>query len=79
MYNILIQVTIQRAYMKNIKPEIKTIKLKNYKQFTDTVSNAHEQELEIKKKASSDYIEYIKKHDKEAYENYLSYSTYLKT
>lgn len=58
--------------------EAKKIKIKNYQEFADAVSNAKEQELKKKIQANEDYIEYIKEHDKEAYKNYLSYSTYLK-
>lgn len=60
------------------KIELKNIKLKNYKQFIDTITNTDEDEKQMKIKASDDYIEYIKTHDKEAYKKYLSYSTYLK-
>ena len=45
------------------KKEVKNIKLTNFTQFI---------------KENEDYIEYIKEHDKKAYEKYLSYSTYLK-
>lgn len=57
--------------------ETKNIKLKNYKQFIDTIADTQEDEKQMKIKVSTDYIEYIKAHDKEAYKNYLSYSTYL--
>lgn len=56
----------------------KNIKLKNYKEFEETVKSSQEQELQSKIKASADYIEYIKTHDEVAYKNYLSYSNYLK-
>ena len=36
------------------------------------------EEMKIKMQEAADYVEYIKIHDKEAYKNYLSYSTYLK-
>lgn len=52
--------------------------LKNYTQFIDTLKSSLEEERKIKLKASQDYIEYIKQHDEKAYQNYLSYSTYLK-
>ena len=60
------------------RTEVKTIKLKNYKQFEETLKSIEDEELKRKIKASEDYIEYIKIHDEEAYKNYLSYSTYLK-
>lgn len=63
---------------QKIKTEIKNIKLKNYKEFVDTISSSQEEERQLKIKASADYIEYIKVHDEKAYKNYLSYSTYLK-
>ena len=65
--------------MKEVKTKVKTIKLKNYKEFVDTINGSQEQEMKIKMKAAADYIEYIKTHDEEAYKNYLSYSTYLKS
>lgn len=55
----------------------KNVTLKNYTEFKETIKNTQEQEKQKKIQASKDYIEYIKKHDKKAYENYLSYSTYL--
>lgn len=64
---------------KEPKTEAKTTKLKNYQEFLDTLSSTKEQEMQRKKKASDDYVAYIKIHDKEAYKNYLSYATYLKT
>ncbi|MDQ7045529.1 MAG: hypothetical protein Q9M32_06440 [Sulfurimonas sp.] len=48
------------------------------KEFQDFIISTQEQEKQIKMKASADYVEYIKEHDKEAYKKYLSYSTYLK-
>lgn len=57
---------------------MKNIKLKNYAEFVDTIKNNKEEDTQAKIKAANDYIEYIKVHDKEAYKNYLSYSTYLK-
>ena len=53
------------------------VKLKNYTEFLDTVTHSQEEQRQVKIKAAADYIEYIKLHDKEAYKNYLSYSTYL--
>ena len=55
----------------------KKIKLQNYTEFVDTITNTQEQEKQARIKASADYVAYIKVHDKEAYKNYLSYSTYL--
>lgn len=63
----------------NMKTEVKNKKLINYKEFVDTINRNQTEEVQIGIKASADYIEYIKVHDKEAYKNYLSYSTYLKT
>lgn len=63
----------------NIKTEVKSKKLKNYQEFVETIKRTQEEEIQIGIKASAEYIEYIKAHDKEAYKNYLSYSTYLKT
>ncbi len=54
------------------------MKLKNYKEFADTIKNTPTQDKPKKIKAAADYVEYIKLHDEEAYKNYLSYSTYLK-
>ena len=54
-------------------------KNKQLKNFLDTMTNTPEQEKERKIKENADYIAYIKEHDKEAYQNYLSYSTYLYT
>lgn len=59
------------------KTQSKNKKLKNYTEFVETIMSDQEQERQKKLKASADYIEYIKEHDKEAYKNYLSYSTYL--
>ena len=61
---------------KNIK--IKNIKLNNYKQFDDAVKMSQAERMEMKIQEAADYVEYIKVNDKEAYRNYLSYSTYLK-
>lgn len=60
------------------KIEVKNTKLKNYKEFEDTLKSSHAQEMKSKIQAADDYIAYIKIHDEEAYKNYLSYSTYLK-
>ena len=60
---------------KETRIDFKNTKLKNYKESLNTPN--HSQEKQVKIKASADYIEYIKAHDKEAYKNYLSYSTYL--
>ncbi|MFT5662058.1 MAG: hypothetical protein ACI9TV_002706 [Sulfurimonas sp.] len=60
------------------KTEVKNIKLKNYKEFVDTVNSSQEQEIKRKIQETADYIAHIKIHDEEAYKNYLSYSTYLK-
>lgn len=57
---------------------MKNLKLKNYTEFVDTIADKQEVERQKKMKANAEYIEYIKVHDKKAYENYLSYSTYLK-
>ena len=62
---------------KETKTDVKNIKLKNYKEFVDTLKSSREEDIQTKMKAAADYIEYIKVHDKEAYKNYLSYSTYL--
>ncbi|PHQ90981.1 MAG: hypothetical protein COB42_04260 [Sulfurimonas sp.] len=64
---------------KETMTDVKNIKLKNYKEFVDTLKSSQAEEIQIKMKASADYIEYIKVHDEEAYKNYLSYSTYLKS
>ncbi|MBT5935081.1 hypothetical protein [Sulfurimonas sp.] len=61
---------------KEIK--IKNIKLNNYKQFDDAVKMSQAERMEMKIQEAADYVEYIKVNDKEAYRNYLSYSTYLK-
>lgn len=58
--------------------EVKKIKLNSYKEFSDAVTSSKDEELKKKIQANKDYIEYMKVHDKEAYKNYLSYSTYLK-
>lgn len=58
--------------------KMKNIKLKNYKEFEDAVKITQAEEMKIKIQEAADYVEYIKIHDKEAYKNYLSYSTYLK-
>lgn len=63
---------------KETKTAVKNIKLNNYQEFIDTISSSQEKERQLKVKASADYVEYIKKHDEEAYKKYLSYSTYLK-
>lgn len=63
----------------DLKIDIKNVKLTNYSEFTEVVKNNQTQELDRKRKESEAYIEYIKLHDKEAYEKYLSYATYLKT
>jgi len=60
------------------KQEATTIKLTNFRQSIETVQTPQEKELQKKIKENEDYIEHIKKHDKKAYERYLSYSTYLK-
>ncbi|MDF1875544.1 hypothetical protein JHD48_07340 [Sulfurimonas sp. SAG-AH-194-I05] len=57
--------------------KVKSIKLKNYQEFLNTIENTQEQERQIKMKESADYLAYIKIHDKEAYKKYLSYATYL--
>ena len=57
------------------KKEIKSIKLTN---FTERIQTNQEKELQKKIKENEDYIEYIKEHDKKAYERYLSYSSYLR-
>ncbi|MDQ7042364.1 MAG: hypothetical protein Q9M34_02425 [Sulfurimonas sp.] len=56
----------------------KTTKLTNYSQFEKIVAKDPKEELKEKLKERDEYLEYIKVHDKEAYKNYLSYSTYLK-
>jgi len=58
--------------------EVTNIKLTNFTQSIETIQTRQEKELQAKIKESEDYIEHIKKHDKKAYERYLSYSTYLK-
>lgn len=63
----------------DLKVDVKNVKLTNYSEFTEVVKNNQTQELDRKKKESEAYIEHIKLHDKEAYEKYLSYNTYLKT
>lgn len=57
------------------KKEVTTIKLTN---FAQTLQSPQEIERQKKIKENEDYIKHIKKHDKKAYERYLSYSTYLK-
>ena len=57
------------------KKEVTTKKLKN---FTKTIQTPQEIQLQKKIKENEEYIEHIKKHDKIAYERYLSYSSYLK-
>ncbi|CAI6150499.1 MAG: hypothetical protein SPLUMA2_SPLUMAMAG2_00538 [uncultured Sulfurimonas sp.] len=61
-----------------MKTETQVKSLKNYTEFQKIISTSPEQERQKKIKANTEYIEYIKEHDKEAYKNYLSYSTYLK-
>ncbi|HIC12953.1 MAG TPA: hypothetical protein EYO75_06240 [Sulfurimonas sp.] len=61
-----------------MKTDAQVKSLKNYTEFEKLVSISPEQERQKKIKANAEYIEYIKEHDKEAYKNYLSYSTYLK-
>ncbi len=61
-----------------MKPDAKVQSLKNYTEFEKVVSLSPEEKREQKIKENAAYIEYIKEHDKEAYKNYLSYSTYLK-
>ncbi len=61
-----------------MKTETQVKSLKNYTEFQKIISTSPEQERQKKIKANAEYIEYIKEHDKEAYKNYLSYSTYLK-
>jgi len=61
-----------------MKTETQVKSLKNYTEFQKIISTSPEQERQQKIKANAEYIEYIKEHDKEAYKNYLSYSTYLK-
>ncbi|QSZ41919.1 hypothetical protein GJV85_07305 [Sulfurimonas aquatica] len=63
----------------NTKTEVQNKKLKNYQEFVETIKRTPEDERQLGIKAAAKYIEYIKLHDKEAYKNYLSYSTYLKT
>lgn len=60
------------------KKEMTNIKLTNFTQCIETIQTSREEELQKKIKDNEDYIEHIKKHDKKAYANYLSYSTYLK-
>ena len=60
-----------------INTDIKNIKLKNYTEFVNTIKSNQAEDTQAKIKAAADYIEYIKVHDKQAYKNYLSYSTYL--
>ncbi|RUM63866.1 MAG: hypothetical protein DSZ04_03920 [Sulfurimonas sp.] len=61
-----------------MKTDAKVKSLKNYTEFQKIISTNPEEERQKKIKANAEYIEYIKEHDKEAYKNYLSYSTYLK-
>jgi len=60
------------------KKEVTTIKLTNFTQSIEMIQTPQEKELQKKIKENEEYIEHIKKHDKKAYERYLSYSTYLK-
>jgi len=59
------------------KKEVTTIKLTNFTQSIATAQTPQEKERQKKIKENEDYIAHIKKHDKKAYERYLSYSTYL--
>lgn len=61
-----------------MKTDTQVKSLKNYTEFQKLVSSSPQEERQKKIKANAEYIEYIKEHDKEAYKNYLSYSTYLK-
>lgn len=61
----------------NKETQTKNTKLKNYTEFVETITNNQEVKKQKQIQANADYIEYIKEHDKEAYKNYLSYSTYL--
>lgn len=54
-------------------------KPQDYTSFTQTLQSTPEEEKEHKIQASKEYIAYIKEHDKDAYEKYLSYATYLYT
>ena len=56
------------------RQKVKDVKLTN---FTDKLQTPQEKERQKKIKENEEYIEYIKEHDKIAYERYLSYSTYL--
>jgi hypothetical protein len=59
------------------KQKVSPGQIKNYTQFEEILQTRQESELQQKIKENEAYIEYIKLHDKEAYENYLSYATYL--
>ena len=59
--------------------DVKNIKLTNYSEFVEAIENKQAQELEQRIKESAAYVEHIRLHDKEAYQKYLSYATYLKT
>ncbi|MDF1878972.1 hypothetical protein JHD46_04885 [Sulfurimonas sp. SAG-AH-194-C20] len=61
-----------------MKTDAKVESLKNYTEFQKIINISPKEERQQKIKANAEYIEYIKEHDKEAYKNYLSYSTYLK-
>jgi len=61
-----------------LNKELKNIKLTNFSQSIETAQTSREKELQKKIKENEDYIEFIKEHDKKAYERYLSYSSYLR-
>lgn len=61
-----------------MKKDSKIQVLTNYSEFEKIVSTSPQEKREQKIKENAEYIEYIKEHDKVAYKNYLSYSTYLK-
>ena len=61
-----------------MKTDAKVQSLTNYTEFEKIVTTSPEQKRQKKIQENAAYIEYIKEHDKEAYKNYLSYSTYLK-
>ncbi len=61
----------------SLKNQNRALKITSYSQFNETLASQREAKQQQKIQENEAYIEYIKKHDKEAYEKYLSYATYL--
>ena len=64
--------------MPLMKKDTNIINLKNFTQSIKAIPTSQEIERQKKIEENEAYIEHIKEHDKEAYQRYLSYSTYLK-